>query len=742
MNEQHPSAPGPVLGAARTRRAGIRSLALGFPSILRTNDYWRSRYPTMVERAELFGLAAIWLRQDGSKRSAFDEVMDPYRSDPFLGAVERRVRAPDETALSMEVRAARGALAAAGLGAADIGLTLVSSFVGDRLGVGNAAYLAAELGLPGPAINYESACSGSLVGLRLASHLVASGAHDRVMVVSSTSNSVQVRDDDSVGWFVGDGAAAMIIEPAAEGFGVLGGHVFNSVETNDMFVIQSFQDGEDGTRFETLGTPRSGAIAKNTAEPYLHRAVAAAVADAGVPLSAINFFVFNTPTAWYADFCARELGISSDKYLSIYPRYGNVGAVLAPAALYHALEERKVAPGDLVLLYSIGSTSTAAAMVLRVGDVALGPFPTKPTHANADLPASPAAAPEPVVEPPLAPLARRAIGRAPSAELRAMVERSWGAEPPASVSAAIAAPERVGAESLAERFVFEHHVPVADGRTVFVRERFTMQGLLSSPRRAVLLLPGPLCRESIYEIDVDGYRLQSALADDGFFVYSLEYTGVGRSSSPADGRSARHALLVEDARAALRYVRALRWLSPVDVLGESNGAAIATELANDDGDVRSCVLSAVLFEHGTRKFKHVFQSPAFLSFLSSIPGGYLEVSAPYYSNILANSSPAVSKAVLATQPGRYAIAPLLEPRVLPWYDPTRAKVPALVLQGALDNIALPSDLPLFAAAYGSAGGGRATPLALSGAGHIPRLEPRPIADRWLAEVLRFLRSSC
>jgi 3-oxoacyl-[acyl-carrier-protein] synthase-3 len=370
-------------------RARLSALAVGFPSLLRTNAYWRRTRPEMVARAEEYSLARLWgkdARTSPSEPSAFDLAMAPYLADPFRGAVERRIRAPKETALSMELTAARGALTAAGLTPRDLDLVLVSSFVGDRLGVGNAAYLAAELGLPGPAINYESACSGSLVGLRLASHLVASGAHDRVMVVSSTSNSVQVRDDDSVGWFVGDGAAAMIIEPAAEGFGVLGGHVFNSVETNDMFVIQSFQDGEDGTRFETLGTPRSGAIAKNTAEPYLHRAVAAAVADAGVPLSAINFFVFNTPTAWYADFCARELGVAEGRYHSVYPRYANIGGALMPATLYHALLEGRVRPGQIVATYAIGSSSTASALVMRVGDVALGPPPTRPDMPDADAP--------------------------------------------------------------------------------------------------------------------------------------------------------------------------------------------------------------------------------------------------------------------------------------------------------------------------------------------------------------------
>jgi 3-oxoacyl-[acyl-carrier-protein] synthase-3 len=98
----------------------------------------------------------------------------------------------------------------------------------------------------------------------------------------------------------------------------------------------------------------------------------------------VDFWVFNTPNAWYADFCAAVLGVEEGRYHSVYARYANIGAALMPATLYHAIHDGKVRPGQVVGLYSVGSTSTAASVVMRVGEIALGPYPERPARPDAE----------------------------------------------------------------------------------------------------------------------------------------------------------------------------------------------------------------------------------------------------------------------------------------------------------------------------------------------------------------------
>lgn len=376
--------------SARAIPVRIASLALGFPSVVRTNHYFRTLWPDVVAGAESHSLAKIWAKRPESGSgsgapppTAFEQTMMPYLADPFRGAVERRIRARGETALSMELTAARGALAARGIGVDDIDLAISSSFVGDRFGVGNASYLAAALGLRAPVWNFETACASSVVGVHLASELVQSGAYRRILLVVSTSNSVQTLDSDSIAWFVGDGAGAFVIEPAAEGEAILGSHTINSIGTNDMFVIRSVAEGE-GTRLTTVASAGAASMARDTAEPYLLECVQGALAKAALGVSDVDFWVFNTPSAWYADFCGAVLGVPADRYHSIYPRYANIGGALMPTTLYHALEAGRVKSGQVVAFYAIGSSSTASALVLRVGQVALGPSPSRPPIEDAD----------------------------------------------------------------------------------------------------------------------------------------------------------------------------------------------------------------------------------------------------------------------------------------------------------------------------------------------------------------------
>jgi alpha-beta hydrolase superfamily lysophospholipase len=289
-------------------------------------------------------------------------------------------------------------------------------------------------------------------------------------------------------------------------------------------------------------------------------------------------------------------------------------------------------------------------------------------------------------------------------------------------------------------YTVDHFVRVGSGRRVHVVERATLRAWLSWPHRGALLLPGTVVESSFWDIDLDGYRFQSELASRGFFTFAVDYEGTGQSTYPADGLSVTHDFLVDESRTVLRAMRILRLVPRMDVIGESNGGAIAAELCADQARTRSCVLSSMLYREGTPFFQAVFLDPGFIAFLEGQPGGYLDVTPPLYFNIVSRTSPDVANVILSTQPGVYAVGPLLAPTTLPWFDPTGARVPALVIQGTEDNIATQADAEDLVASYGSAHhhGGEATLLRIDGAGHIPRIEPSPIHEQWNDAVLDFL----
>jgi pimeloyl-ACP methyl ester carboxylesterase len=296
------------------------------------------------------------------------------------------------------------------------------------------------------------------------------------------------------------------------------------------------------------------------------------------------------------------------------------------------------------------------------------------------------------------------------------------------------------ASELDHVYTLHHHVRVGAGRQVHVVERFTLRAFLRHTRRGALLLPGPLSSASFYEIDVDGYRFQSDLAREGMFTFVPDYEGAGESTYPTDGLSVTHEYLVAEQQAVLRAMRTLRGIPQMDVIGESIGGGVAAELCADAGRVRSCVLSSMLYREGTPFFEAVFLDPGFLGFLASQPNGYIDATAGLYFNIVLGTTPEVGAAVLATQPGVYAVGPLLEPTDLPWFDPTHARVPALILIGTNDDIQTQPDADLLAAAWGSAHRRppSATVVRLEGGGHIPRVEPAPINGMFYEAVVDFI----
>ncbi len=361
------------------RFVGIKALALAFPRQVRTNDYFREKCADVLAAAEQKSLNKVWSPQAGDAPAPvdhFNDTMRPYLGDPFRGTVERRVVAPGESGLQLETRAVKEALALAGMTPGDVDLLVVSSFVPEDPGLGNAPFIARDLGMGGAqAFNIESACSGSLVSLQTAIAMVQSGQYRNAVVAISCTYSRHTDERDSLGWTCGDGAAAYVVGPVEEGYGWLGGKLRHTGETCEALYYTIADEEPPERKVQLRSAPTAGKALKVSSEFSLRTCVHGALNSAGVKLSEIDFFVFNTPLAWYTEFCSRTLGIPIEKTINTYRWYANTGPALMPTNLFHAAKSGKLKKGDKVLLYTIGSISSAGAAVVRWGDVALGEDP-------------------------------------------------------------------------------------------------------------------------------------------------------------------------------------------------------------------------------------------------------------------------------------------------------------------------------------------------------------------------------
>lgn len=358
-----------------THAAGIVAVAAAYPEQHMPNSYWLERHAGLVADVERHALSKVFKEPEGGA-CLFDVCMRPYLNDPFRGVKDRRWLSANETLLSLEQRALQQACDALGIRPRDLDMVFVGALPRAHYGTGDAAFLAEMLGLPA-AIDLESACTQAAVGVQTACALVESGRYERVAVVSGCGYSTLTAIDDPLGWASGDGATALIVGRVAEGRGYIAGHTISAIETNGaMALYPVVEAGSPDPVLRMRANAAAGAKLRDTAEPYIKTCIGETLRKAGVTVDDVDYFVCNTPLAWYADFCARAIGFPPSKITNTHPLYANTGPALLVGNLLHAAHDGKLPDGGLVCLYSVGSTATASAALFRWQTPALGPLPT------------------------------------------------------------------------------------------------------------------------------------------------------------------------------------------------------------------------------------------------------------------------------------------------------------------------------------------------------------------------------
>ena len=135
------------------------------------------------------------------------------------GIRERHIAAPEMATSDMAVEAARCALAQRGIPATDVDAILVCTVTPDMLFPSTACLVQDRIGAKGAwGFDLIAACSSFVYGLTTGAHLVMGGTHKKVLVIGAdTMSRIIDYTDRTTCVLFGDGAGAMLLEPAGEG---------------------------------------------------------------------------------------------------------------------------------------------------------------------------------------------------------------------------------------------------------------------------------------------------------------------------------------------------------------------------------------------------------------------------------------------------------------------------------------------------------------------------------------------
>jgi 3-oxoacyl-[acyl-carrier-protein] synthase-3 len=287
------------------------------------------------------------------------------------GIKQRHIVDPGTATSHLAVEAVRRALAERGIPATDIEAIFLATVTPDMMFPATACLVQDRIGAKGAwGFDISAACSGFLYALQTGVKFVESGSHKKVLVIGAdVMTSIIDYTDRATSVIFGDGAGAVLIEPATDG------HHFID-----------FLHEVDGSGACALNMPGGGSLHPSSHETvdkkmhYVHQDGQAVfkyavrkMAEAsenllernGLKGADVALFVPHQANRRIIMSAAGRLGLSEDRVIINIDEYGNTTAGTIPLALESARKQGRLKKGDLVLLASVGAGFTTGATLLR-----------------------------------------------------------------------------------------------------------------------------------------------------------------------------------------------------------------------------------------------------------------------------------------------------------------------------------------------------------------------------------------
>ncbi len=280
-----------------------------------------------------------------------------------VGIKRRHIVAGDDSLMSMSLIAAKQALAAANLAAADIDMIIVGTVTADYVFPSAACLLQQALGVKNgcPAFDVNAACSGFLYAMNVTKSFIASGAVKNVLVVGADAAS-KLMDwtDRSTCVLFGDGAGAIVMQ-ASEEPGILAAEFgANGDYTEKLFVRNSIWQDNVAQYIEMEGKE-----VFRYATNKMTQLVLDLVDQSKVAVDDIDWFIPHQANKRITEALIKKLGVDSEKIIQTIEEHGNTSSASVPLALDFAVRSGKIKSGDTVFLEAFGGGFTWGGVLLK-----------------------------------------------------------------------------------------------------------------------------------------------------------------------------------------------------------------------------------------------------------------------------------------------------------------------------------------------------------------------------------------
>jgi 3-oxoacyl-[acyl-carrier-protein] synthase-3 len=292
-------------------------------------------------------------------------------SDEWIKArsgIERRhVAADGQTTSDLATRAARAALADAGMQPDDLDAIILATSTADLTFPAAATMVQANLGMTrGFAFDVQAVCAGFVFALANANGMILSGQAKRVMVIGAeTFSRLMDWTDRSTCVLFGDGAGALILEAETgngdtDDRGILASDLNSDGRYRDLLYV----DG--GVSTQTTGHLRmQGREVFRHAVEKLAQTAHTALDKVGLTGGDVNWIVPHQANLRIITATAQRMQVPMERVVVTVQDHGNTSAASIPLALSVGRARGQIKKGVLIVTEAIGGGLAWGAVVLR-----------------------------------------------------------------------------------------------------------------------------------------------------------------------------------------------------------------------------------------------------------------------------------------------------------------------------------------------------------------------------------------
>lgn len=214
----------------------------------------------------------------------------------------------------------------------------------------------------------SAACSGFLFALNTAAKYIETGAHKKIIVVGADKmSSIIDYDDRTTCPIFGDGAAAVMLEPNKEGYGVQDASLHSDGGGGVHLYLKAGGSAYPPTQ-ETIDNKWH--YVHQEGQPVFKAAVSH-MADTAIEVMErnrlraedITYLVPHQANTRIIDAVANRMGLDRDKCMINIERYGNTTAATLPLCLWDY--ETRLKKGDNLILAAFGGGFTWGAIYVK-----------------------------------------------------------------------------------------------------------------------------------------------------------------------------------------------------------------------------------------------------------------------------------------------------------------------------------------------------------------------------------------